>query len=281
MNLTSLARPGPPNRTTRPVPAAGSSSVRAVVDGSPRPGELIAVFPTALYVRLARGQVIAVLTHDAVRLPCALVLATASMERPLHGVRGEVLVGAAQVRIGALAVEISRLVSFTAPVGLSPRQSAVAQVAAVLSASGFREHGSRLDVRLRAGCRDPRAARQITRALLGAGSGLTPSGDDVLAGFLVGAHVFGIAADPLRRAVQVHAPGATTDLSATLLDHAVRGESIPQVTSLLRQLAAEQPSHELDHSLARLLRVGHSSGIALATGIHAAARIALAPEPLG
>jgi Protein of unknown function (DUF2877) len=72
-----------------------------------------------------------------------------------------------------------------------------------------------------------------------------------------------------------HAPGATTDLSATLLSHAARGESIPQVDSLLRALAAGPAGACIDESLATLVRVGHSSGIALATGIHAAAKASL------
>jgi hypothetical protein len=76
-----------------------------------------------------------------------------------------------------------------------------------------------------------------------------------------------------------HAPGVTTDLSATLLSHAARGESIPEVDSLLRALAAGPAGQRIDESLATLVRVGHSSGIALATGIHAAAKASLELRP--
>ena len=57
-------------------------------------------------------------------------------------------------------------------------------------------------------------------ALLGRGPGLTPSGDDVLAGYLLGCRAFGIAGKGVRFAVLRSAPGATTTLSAALLRQA-------------------------------------------------------------
>src|SRR5260370_13795935 len=67
--------------------------------------------------------------------------------------------------------------------------------------------------------------------LVGSGPGLTPSGDDVLAGFLVGAAAFGLDVAALREAVADLAPGRTTALSAALLWHAVRGECIDEVAA--------------------------------------------------
>jgi hypothetical protein len=97
----------------------------------------------------------------------------------------------------------------------------------------------------------------------------------VLAGFLVGSRSFGVCADELRGVVTAHAPGATNDLSATLLAHAACGESIPQVDSLLAALAVGPACAHIDESLATLVRVGHSTGIALAMGIHGAAKASL------
>jgi Protein of unknown function (DUF2877) len=69
------------------------------------------------------------------------------------------------------------------------------------------------------------------------------------------------------------APGRTTALSAALLGHACQGDSIPQVHVLLAAWsAATMDPARIDAALAGLLRVGHTSGIGLATGILAAAR---------
>lgn len=277
MTLPDAPAPAP-TAATSAVPATGSASVRDLLSGPARPARLVAAFPTAAYVRLAAGEVVAVLTQDALRLPCGLVLAAGSGQRPLRHVAGAACVGDGQVRIGRLAVQVSRLVSFAAPTGLRPDDEALAHAAAALARTGFGEHGPNLFGRLAAGVRDPAAARRVTRALLGAGSGLTPSGDDILAGLLVGAACFGASAGPIRDEVRRHATVATTALSATLLGHAGRGEAIPQVTSLLLALAGPDRV-AVDRALADLVNVGHTSGAALATGAIAAARIAAAPVP--
>jgi hypothetical protein len=255
------------------VPASGQASVQSLISGPPRPADLIAAFPTAAYLRVGPGRIIAVLTHDAVRLPCGLVLAATSAERPLDGLSGPAMTGGGRVRIGRLTVAVTRVVSAAAPLLLVPDPAAVASAGGTLERLGFDEHGSGLAERLAAHGRDRGTVPGLVRQLLGSGSGLTPSGDDVLAGFLVGGRSFGVPADELRAAVLAGAPGATTDLSATLLWHAARGESIPPVDSLLRALAADPAC--VDESLAAVLRVGHSSGVALATGVHAAAMAAL------
>ena len=119
------------------------------------------------------------------------------------------------------------------------------------------------------------APAAVVDRLLGMGSGLTPSGDDILAGFLVGAWSFGLVDDQLRTAVLEAAPAGTTDLSAALLRCACRGESIPQVSALLSALSgATARAHGLDDALLKLCRVGHSSGVSMAFGVVAAAKVA-------
>src|SRR5262249_58187285 len=76
---------------------------------------------------------------------------------------------------------------------------------------------------------------------LGRGPGLTPQGDDVLAGYLAGAAAYGIAADDVRALVDSEAATRTTTLSAALLRHAAVGEAIPQVGGLLDALAGGPP----------------------------------------
>jgi hypothetical protein len=69
--------------------------------------------------------------------------------------------------------------------------------------------------------------------LVGAGSGLTPSGDDVLCGVLLGLRMLGRARD-LPRLWDTVAPrlSTTTTLSAALLVEAVQGYAVPPVIDL-------------------------------------------------
>jgi hypothetical protein len=92
-------------------------------------------------------------------------------------------------------------------------------------------------------------------ALGGRGGGLTPSGDDVLAGYAAGLVLWHGLAGEAARIAAVAAP-LTTRLSATLLQHAALGH-LPE------------PAHRLleDGDLEPLLRFGHSSGRALLLGL--------------
>jgi hypothetical protein len=79
----------------------------------------------------------------------------------------------------------------------------------------------------------------------------------------------------LRLTVLAGLAAGTTDLSAALLRCAARGESIPQVNQLLRAMSGSACQGRLDHAMDDLIRVGHTSGAALATGVLAAATMAI------
>ena len=239
----------------------------ALIAGPVHPGVMLAAFPTAVYLRMFDGSVIALLTQDATRIPCGLVLGVPSAVTPLDRVCGPVLVGGGQVRIGSLAVQLTRTTPCGAPEGVTADPDQLSRAAVELAAAGFDEHDPGLVDILRSGRADATAAH-LADSLVGAGSGLTPSGDDLLAGFLVGALSFGVPAERLRDAVLTHPSGATTDLSAALLGYAARGESTPEVSAFV--LALSGVHSDGVRALGDLLRVGHTSGVALATGVHAA-----------
>lgn len=102
------------------------------------------------------------------------------------------------------------------------------------------------------------------RALAGRGEGLTPAGDDVLAGYAAGLLLFHGRSREAQAIAEEAAP-LTTALSATLLRHAARG-------------ALPEPAHALleDGDARPLLSFGHTSGRALLFGLAlgAAARAA-------
>ena len=71
--------------------------------------------------------------------------------------------------------------------------------------------------------------------LIGRGDGLTPLGDDMLAGWLALHRAAGVATEDVDAVVRTHAP-RTTLLSATLLDCALHGEVIPEYAAWMRAL---------------------------------------------
>ena len=107
--------------------------------------------------------------------------------------------------------------------------------------------------------------------LLGRGPGLTPAGDDVLAGWLLAVHHDTATRDELRPAVAA-ARHTTTAVSAALLEEAAAGRGVPAALALADALAGHGDPSGLGAALDRLLRVGHTSGAALAHGLLRGAR---------
>ena len=119
------------------------------------------------------------------------------------------------------------------------------------------------------GSGDVAARLGATLALLGRGPGLTPEGDDLLAGAAVVAAATG---DPLTLPAALRT--LTTPLSATLLELAAAGAAPLPVHALL------DPSREdWRDALGELEGVGASSGRAIALGVGAAAAVLGAPRP--
>jgi uncharacterized protein DUF2877 len=89
----------------------------------------------------------------------------------------------------------------------------------------------------------------------GLGAGLTPAGDDLLAGYIAG---LVLLHGETKRAAQLaaEAAGRTVPLSATLLRHAASGE-VPEPVHVLLATGDTRP----------LLAFGHSSGIAWLRGL--------------
>lgn len=116
------------------------------------------------------------------------------------------------------------------------------------------------------------ALRRAVAALVGLGAGLTPSGDDVLCGFVAAARGYdpgpmepgpGLLAR-LHEAVAANL-GGTGRLSAFLLRCALRDVWPGPLVDLAEALAGEHESEAL-RALDELCLLGHSSGADLATG---------------
>jgi hypothetical protein len=122
--------------------------------------------------------------------------------------------------------------------------------------------------------------RACVDRLVGAGQGLTPSGDDALCGILLTLRSVDLLDAHAAVAGAVRARlGATTSISAALLSVAADGWAAPPVIRMLTRLGdATSPANAVattaaldprDHDVRAVLAIGHSSGADLLTGVTA------------
>jgi hypothetical protein len=259
----------------RPFPVAASSAVELALVGPHRPAEVIAATPHALYLQLTDVDttVICLASAEAVRVPCAVVLESKAL--PPAVAPGTIAsVGGATIQIGSAAFRVGRWWRPPRPRGLGavpPARLAGAvrwltgRVADPLDAPGRAAVADLVRTVGEGGRPDSAVA-----SLLGRGPGLTPTGDDVLAGAMVTLAALGAPAGAtLSTAVLRSAPDATTTVSLALLRHAARGECIPQLGDLVEALATggSDTGGALPRAAGALLAVGHCSGAGLLHGV--------------
>ncbi len=291
-----------------PTGVVASTGIATLLTGAERSGHVLGTGRAAAYLLVPAARtdthpgghapvpVVAVEAPGSVGLPLAVGLPAAASHRlaalragmPVQVGHGRLVVGAWQLHVArwrdprpalattpahALARRAADAVSWVAPVGTDPFDCAL--------------DGLTRDLVRAAGRADPEAAWAAADAMLGRGSGSTPGGDDVLAGFLAAGVVLAPAAtawagpDPqwfarLGTAVVAHAITRTPALSAALLWHATRGQVVSPAAALLRALC--RPG-DVSLAMAALSAVGHTSGTHLARGILAAAVLAADLDP--
>jgi hypothetical protein len=271
---------------------AASLGVRSALGGPQRRGRVIAVFPSAVYLRVDRSAepaVIALTTSDAVRPPNAVVLAVPTRQEPFRTVRegDETFVGDGSAVVGGrFRARVHRWWDPTpvlGPLSLARLSHAGRALDAVTGAWGLSGHEA--PKRLADACLAGDLAHAVVAAerIVGLGPGLTPSGDDALAGLLLALRLLGGAvpgggravwlADWLGAAVTAHACDRTTSLAATLLHCAGRGQASLEAAAVLRGIAGQAP---LVPAARRLIATGHMSGADLTWGLLLGCRAALA-----
>lgn len=259
---------------TLTIPAAASTAVLADLAGAPQRARWLGAGASALYLLTESSTALAILTRDAVRLPCAVVLPRSTMEFPLTSIAPTrpnnvdgVWVGERRLTWGGPAGEVAvECIRPWTPPRLptgTPDPAALARLRTSLVGVDVGLEAHRINALM--GGADALSAVAL---LLGRGPGLTPSGDDVLAGLLIGARAFGRPEPVLEQAVRATATDATTALSAQLLRHAARGECVPQLVAVVRGLLDGSLTRD---DIIRVFAVGHTSGAALCHGLLAAA----------
>jgi hypothetical protein len=260
------------------VVGAASIWVLGQVAGPRREARVLHVGADAVYLDF-EGACLAVLAARAVQVPCGV----RTLLPRLPGADAGLVAGAgAAVHDGSVTVPgcevlVTTIVDTTVPVlGSDDTAWGAGELAARV-----KDRLEPVEAILPDGALELLAAGdpEVAQALLGAGPGLTPVGDDVLAGWLATAVACRHPAMPeLRSAVAVAAPERTSVLSSTLLSCAARGEGVPEFRSLLTGVATRDLD-ALDQSLDLMLRIGDTSGAGLVLGSLAA--LTSAPTPPG
>lgn len=256
--------------TSPPLPSARpawcSLALRELLLGAPGHGSVRWETRFASYAEVrsrGRDQLVALLAPGAVRVPMGIVIDARRLPAP----GTDVHVGAGTLGYGACTWRATR---WWDP---HPRLSPAALV----------EHGDVLERALRAepegsfglpladevsvGVALARGDAQAASTVIGLGPGLTPSGDDVVAGALVVLALLSRLDDHVARAVLDRARSHTTALSAALLEAATEGQLIPQAAHLLEAVAAAAPQPQVEARADELFAVGSHSGHDLAAGM--------------
>lgn len=236
---------------------AASSLLSELLDGVPV--ELVEVARTALSVHYSTGAsslpVISVASPSATRLPNALV--TETLPGP-----GRAALGAGLLVAPAGTWAVTRWWLPPRPRGLRPP----------LLDAGWLLPGQSLPGSWGLAPVSPSYDGLQPASLIGAGPGLSPAGDDLVAGALVAAHA---TADPRlvrwqRTVRDLLAPGRTTAVSLGLLHCALDGYATSELAGFVNAVCDQGPGTDptnLTRATEALLGVGHSSGAALMAGV--------------
>ena len=256
-------------------PAAASAAVADLVTGLPCRGRRLGASRRATWFDVG-GHVLVVSDRHAVRLPNAVMVPMLPPDpwtRPSAG--GGVAVGDVTVGDGIILgpgwqLGVVRWWDARPHLG-TVEASTLRRVVERSCPESLSSDGLAIRSALAAG--DGAALRSVATRIIGKGGGLTPAGDDLLAGALATYRLLGGACgmrdtvalvDEQGHSLVVHARSATTALSASLLAHAVRGEVADPVAMLLRALAeSKMPEMAMECVAA----IGHSSGPALLEGV--------------
>lgn len=245
------------------IPGAAPAWVLSVLAGPRRAAPVVHRGAHAVYLDVD-GTALGVLSAVAAAVPCAVRTALPVLNGGIDA-DATASVGGGRMSLGAEDVVVVRTVDASVPP--MQRTDPVDAEARLARAVGDRLRCVRAELPASAleALADGRA--EAVTALLGRGSGLTPVGDDVLAGWIATAVAAcpDAAGFPVSVAVAGRAPSATTLLSATLIDCARRGDVLPEFRTLLLDLAAPD-RRDLGGSARELLAVGHTSGAGLLLG---------------
>lgn len=247
-------------------------------------GEIVSVFPHSLYIKAMNGELIFVTCQQlrspiSVNLDSKINLAQNVKQGDTASLRGD------QIRLGeSVFINVSRAKAFIAKTKPQLHQLTVTKDALHLGSLILMIVDNKLSVLDQAGLANGGASKFVSdgvlpfrrsndidlirnagRMIIGLGTGFTPSGDDLLGGFLatynsftqlVGRQTINLSFNTLE--------GRTNWISAKLLDYMQRQILDEQMNGLLASSASQSGDFML--ALEALLSRGHTSGIDILVG---------------
>ena len=253
------------------MPGVASTAIRSAFSKPDTPATVLGTASHAIWV-LAESDVVVVSTSDATRLPNGVEIAADAAADTFRTVQhgSPVTIGSSQMVFDELTIDVVR---WWDPRPVLRRTSAAHLAAAI---AGLPTTVPDIESGPLASALSADSAPQILEAaaaLIGRGPGLTPEGDDYLAGALSATRTLGEAlgdpdlaslmdsvAGPLERLVS----SRTTTFSAALIRHAIAGRVAAPAAALLRALTGRG---DVARTHRDLTAVGHTSGPALAAGM--------------
>lgn len=253
------------------VPAVASLALEPLLSSGNVNASVLGASSHAVWLH-ASGDVVVVAARDATRLPNGVEIAATSKARLLESVADgtSALIGSNSIEFGGLMVDVVRWWDPRPALPRTKNEDLGAAIGGLQHSAPGVNSASLLAALATTSSAD---LFDASMALLGRGPGLTPEGDDVLAGALAAIRTFGTALghrpalamlDDVEGALTDAANRRTTAFSAALIRCAMRGEVAAPAGDFLRALAGRG---DVGASHRDLLRVGHTSGPALAAGI--------------
>jgi hypothetical protein len=248
-------------------PAWASTAVGPVVAGPSRTGTVIASGDVASYVSVPElacdASLLALLRPAAIRLPLGMCVPNGQL--PEIGTEVQVGHGIVSTPGGTWRpVRWWDPRPHVDPGALARHGHTLLDVVSAEPASAF---GLRVPDALRVAAALAGGDPEPALSVIGLGPGLTPAGDDVVAGAFAVLALLGRLDDSVRDAIHAHARTRTVALSAALLVAAGRGQMIPQAARMVTILAAGEPYERVSAAAGELFRVGSTSGHDLCLGM--------------
>ncbi|MEN8039898.1 MAG: DUF2877 domain-containing protein [Actinomycetota bacterium] len=251
------------------MPGVASAALRSELSDSHASATVVGSASHAVWLLLDGGGVVVVSTRDATRLPNSVEVAADAEANVFGSIEhgSPATVGIGQVMLDGLTIDAVR---WWDPRPALPTLDR-ARIAESIVDLPSTVDGMPLDAI--PATDSPAGLVAAASMLIGRGEGLTPEGDDYLAGVLSALRLFGEAVGDRRLMQTLDATSLeisslarqrTTTFSAALIDHALKGNVALPAAAFLRAVAGRG---DIRASHRDLLAVGHSSGPALAAGI--------------
>ena len=266
-----------PARITASIPASAPPRVRDLIRGAPDgPVPIVHAGPHAVYVALDGPDLtrcVGVLGREAAQVPCGLRTRIRGFDswrcESAYVAGGTLHLDHIPLTVGrAVAVQVRPLGHGAIPRRTASPATAAATPQAVVAGLVLRGVAPATAPPLLAVVAGlvlrgvaPQVAEDTVVHLLGRGTGLTPLGDDLLCGWIATHRAAGVPTPEVDRAVRAGLH-RTTLLSATLLDCALHGEALPELSRFLRAIGTADEGDRAGD----LLAVGGTSGAGLLMG---------------